>query len=299
MNRRSPPWGGIEAFIVAARVGSFKEAADRLGLSAPAFSRRIQSLEAHVGSRLIDRTTSVPTLTAAGRRYLLRLEPGYEAIREATEQMSPDRSHRALRVGASQSFAIAWLLPRLSRFQARNPELQVTLHTRSGNTNLPGGSADVGILYGTGEWPELVSQKLLELEGFAVCAPADRLGRPLPRGIEDLRGHRLLEPLQPPELWSTWLKVQGLDVLLDNERSYFDSVQVMYEACALGLGVAIGIRPLVEPFLVNERLVRPLQGSVVLPGAYYIAALPAMRRERAVRAFWNWLVEEAAATPTR
>lgn len=268
-------------------------------MSAPAFSRRIQSLEAHVGTRLIDRTTPLPTLTAAGRRYLKRLEPGYDAIRAATERMSPDQGRRALRIGCSQSFAIAWLLPRLDRFQARNPGIEVALHTRSGNADLQGGSADVGILYGTGDWTDLVAQKLMDVEVFVVSAPRARYAGRLPKSIDDLAGHRLLEPLRPADLWRTWLQAQGGDIALANERTYFDSASVMYEACALGSGLAIGMRPLVDPFLASKRLVQPLAGNVALPGGYHVAAMPALRRERAVRVFWNWLVEEAALPASR
>jgi LysR family glycine cleavage system transcriptional activator len=210
--------------------------------------------------------------------------------------MAPDPARRSLRIGTSQSFAIAWLLPRLARFQARHPDIEVTLHTRSGNTDLAGGSADVGIVFGAGEWPGLVTQKFMKLDATIVSAPAARHGRRPPGNIDDLAGHTLLEPLHPPELWRTWLKAQGHDAPIENERAYFDSVQVMYEACALGLGLAIGMRPLVDAFLAAQRLIEPFPGRIVLPGAYYLAAVPALRRERSVRAFWNWLAEEAAGS---
>lgn len=280
---------------MAARVGVFKEAAAQMSLSAPAFSRRIQTLEAHVGTRLFDRSMPVPSLTQAGRRYLLRLEPGYEAVRAATEWMAPAPQQRALRVGVSQSLAISWLVPRLRRFHEAEAGFQVALHTRSGNVDLVGGSADIGIVYGDGDWPELVSQKLIALEAFVVCAPTRRYGRELPSRVEEIAGHRLLEPLQPPQLWDTWRTALGRDVPLGKERCYFDSLQVMYEASAAGLGLAVGVRPMVDPLLADERLVRPLEGAVPLPGAYYVAALPAMWRDRAVQTFWRWLVQDTVA----
>ena len=76
MKRRSPPWGAIEAFIVAGRrTASFKDAAAQLALSPAAFSRRIQMLEDHVGVKLFNRGGQTPTLTVAGERYLQRLDP--------------------------------------------------------------------------------------------------------------------------------------------------------------------------------------------------------------------------------
>jgi LysR family glycine cleavage system transcriptional activator len=295
MNRRSPPWGAIEAFITASRFASFKEAAAQLGLSAPAFSRRIQTLEAHVGTRLFDRTLPVPALTLAGRRYLARLEPGYEAVRAATERMMPTPDRRPLRVAVSQSMAISWLLPRLEHFHAQERGIEVELHTRLGTVDLGGGAADVGLLYGDGHWPDLQAQKLLELEAFVVCAPELAGGLPRPAAPRDLDQHRLLEPLQPPNLWKTWSTLAGVPVHPAQERQYFDSMQVMYEAAARGLGLAIGVRPLVDPFLAEGRLVAAWPGTVPLPGGYHVAALPFMRREPAVRRFWQWIVCQAEA----
>lgn len=290
MNRRSPPWGAIEAFVVAARVGGFKVAAEELGISASAFSRRIQTLEAHVGARLFDRGEPAPTLTAAGRRYLGRLAPGYEAIRAATDWMVPTPGRRPLRVGVTQSLAVSWLLPRLKDFQTRHPDIEVTLHTRSGTVDLAGGAADVGLIYGDGQWPGLRARRLMELEGFVVCAP-ELLGRGRQR-LAALRGARLLETLVPPSTWQVWLDQTGEAITESTERLYFDSSQVMYEAAVRGMGVAFGIRPLVDAYLRDGRLIQVLPRSIRLPGGYYVAALPSMHKEVAVRAFWQWLVQQ-------
>ena len=289
MNRRSPPWGAIEAFVVAARVGGFKAAAEELGISASAFSRRIQTLEAHVGTRLFDRVEPLPTLTVAGRRYLARLAPGYEAIREATERMVPAPGRRPLRVGVAQSLAVSWLLPRLKDFQTRHPTIEVTLHTRS-VVDLPGGSADIGLIYGDGQWPALRSRRLVELEAFVVCAPS-LLGRGRHR-LEALRSARLLETLAPPSFWQAWLDLTGEAITESGDRLYFDSTQVMYEAAAQGMGVALGMRPTVDPYLRDGRLVQVSPRHIRLPGAYYLAALPSMHKEPAVRAFWQWAISQ-------
>ena len=290
MNRRSPPWGAIEAFVIAARMGGFKAAAAELGLSASAFSRRIQALEAHVGTRLFDRVEPLPTLTAAGRRYLARLAPGYTAIRDATEWMVPTPGRRPLRVGVSQSLAVSWLLPRLQDFQSRHPTIEVTLYTRSGTVDLPGGSVDIGLIHGDGHWPALRVRKLLDLQAFVVCAPA-LLGKGRQRLVA-LKGARLLETLVPPSIWQVWLDQTGEAITESSERLYFDSAQVMYEAAAHGMGVALGIRPLVDPYLRDGRLVQATPRNIGLPGGYYVAALPSMLKEPAVRAFWQWLVAQ-------
>jgi LysR family glycine cleavage system transcriptional activator len=297
VNRRSPPWGAIEAFITASRFPNFKEAASELGLSAPAFSRRIQTLEARVGARLFDRSEPLPTLTQAGRRYLLRLEPGYEVMRAATESMVPAPQRRPLRIAVSQSMAISWLVPRLHRFNEQEADVEVELHTRLGTVELGDGAADVGVLYGDGRWPDLVSNRLLELRACIVCAPRLQASLPSTASQQELNRHRLLEPLQPPRLWETWSALAGVKMSTAQPRLRFDSMQVMYEAATRGLGLAIGVDPLVQPFLARGQLASAWP-SVQLPGAYYVAALPHMRREAPVRRFWEWIVQEAETVPT-
>lgn len=293
MNRRSPPWGAIEAFVTVARHASFKVAADDLGLSAPAVSRRVQALESHVGARLFDRAASATTLTPAGRRYLARLAPGYEAVRAATERMRPVAERRPLRVAVSQSLAISWLLPRLHRLQAQG--IVLALHTRQGSVDLAGGMADVALLHGDGQWPGLQAQALFPLQAGVVCAPALAAGLPPAPSGQVLAGHRLLEAMRPPRLWSTWSALAGVPLDPDQPRQRFDSVQVLHEAAARGLGLAVGLRPLVAPCLAEGRLVSAWPGTVTLPGAVHIVALPALRRDASVRRFWQWAVQEAAA----
>lgn len=297
MNRRSPPWGAIEAFVVAARVGSFKSAAAELELSPSAFSRRLQQLEAHVGARLFDRTEAIPSLTPAGRRYLARLEPGYAMIRSATEWMVPGEGKRPLRIGVSQSFAISWLLPRLAGFRELHPSIEVTLHTRTGTVDLPGGSADIGIVHGDGHWPGIRTRKLMQMQGAIVCSPGVLVQAGAGEAPALTPGLPLLETLSPPDVWQFWRDQTGDPLSESGDRLYFDSVQVMYEAAVLGLGLAIGIRPLVDPFLASGRLVAPFDRRVTLPGGYHVAALPAMLREPPVRAFWKWLIDQAESEP--
>ncbi len=293
MKRRSPPWGAIEAFIVASRAASFKDAASQLALSPPAFSRRIQALEDHVGVKLFDRCTPTPALTGAGRSYLQRLKPGYEAMRAATDWMSPDPGQRPLRIGVSQSFAVSWLVPRLPRFQAQVPEVEVVLQTCSRTVDVLGGAADIRILFGTGDWDQLSVQKLFGLTAFPVCAPRLADGRAPPRSLAELASHRLLDPGKPASSWDRWLSEAGYRGAAPDCMP-FDSLQVMYEAAAQGLGVALGVAPFVDRFLDGQRLQIAIDLALPMEGAYYIAALPEMRRQPAVQQVWRWLLKEAA-----
>ena len=294
MKRRSPPWGAIEAFIVAARNRSFKDAAALLGLSPAAFSRRIQSLEFHVGVRLFDRSAPLPVLTAAGRSYLLRLQPSYDAMRAATDELSCGYEHDRIRIGVSHSFAISWLVPRLPRFYAQTRGINLVLQWANTDTDLEGGAADIGIMYGHGDWEHLTSQKLLGLHAFVVTPPKFPDGRTGPSRLEELGEYRLLDLVYPADYWDDWLTRAGYQGPMPRERATFDCGQVMCEAAARGVGVALAARPLVDPFLASGQLRQAFDLVLPASGSYYLVALPAVRRLRTVQTVWKWLVAEAA-----
>jgi LysR family transcriptional regulator, glycine cleavage system transcriptional activator len=295
MKRRLPPWGAIEAFIVAARSRSFKDAAARLGLSPAAFSRRIQALESQVGIRLFDREAPLPVLTAAGRAYLDRLKPGYEAVRAATEELCCASEQGRIRIGVSHSFAVSWLVPRLPAFDAQSHGIELSLQWNNDDSDLLGGTADIAIMYGDGEWPGLSCQKLMPVSTCVVSAPRLAGGRAGPARLDELPGYRLLDLVYPARQWESWLERAGYSGPLPAERMTFDCGLVMCEAAALGLGLAIGGRPLVDSYLASGRLQRAFDLSFPAPGAYYLVALPSVRRQRRTQLLWQWLVAEAAA----
>jgi LysR family glycine cleavage system transcriptional activator len=294
VKRRSPPWGAIEAFVVAAKGRSFKDTASRLGLSPAAFSRRIQALEAHVGVKLFDRSAPLPVLTTAGAAYLKRLQPGYEAMREATDDLSFGYEHGKIRIGVSHSFAISWLVPRLPRFYAQTRGIHLVVQWSNNDADLVGGTADIGIMYGEGNWEHLTSQKLLSLDSFVVTPPRFPDGRTGPTRLEELGDYRQLDLLYPVHHWDDWLSRTSFSGPAPRERITFDCAQVMYEAAAGGVGVALAVRPLVDPFLASGRLKVAFDLTLPTAGSYYLAALPSARRQRTVQTVWQWLAAEAA-----
>jgi LysR family glycine cleavage system transcriptional activator len=297
MKNRTPPWAAIEAFIAAAHAGSFKDAAATLGLSPPAFTRRIQLLEHQIGVKLFDRDHPTPVLTVSGKRYLKRLKPGYEAVREATDWMSPEPGLRPLRLGISESLATSWLVPRLARFYDQAAGIDLVLRTRGNPIDLVGGAVDVGILFGRGNWANLISHKLFGIEAFIVSAQVLVDDRQPPHRVEDIVDHRLLEVIDPPGQWQELLTGAGYDGPLPSTRTTFDSAVVLYEAASQGLGLALGMRPLVDPFLARGRLTIAMEITVPMSGAYYMVATPEARRHKAVQILWRWVAAEALRLP--
>jgi LysR family transcriptional regulator, glycine cleavage system transcriptional activator len=297
MARDIPPWPALEAFVCAARSGSFKEAAQALNLSAPAFSRRIQTLERHLGMRLFDRDAQRAVLTPAGRHYFHLVEPGFESLRLATAAMVPDARTRPLRLRISHSLATIWLAPRLAGFCADHPGIDLQLKSAGTPDDLEAGLIDIGVFFSRTPLDGFVAEKLFALEAFVVASPA-LIETPL-ADFGDLAAHPLLDLTDPGEIWPEWLRMAGYDGELPRRKFLFDSIEVMYQAAAAGVGLALGMRPIVDPFLAAGRLRIALTLTQTVPGAYYVAATKRTLRHAAARQLWRWIGAQGMATTPR
>jgi LysR family glycine cleavage system transcriptional activator len=302
MTARMPPFKSIEAFVVAARALSFTAAATTLHITLPAVSRRIQALENDLGVPLFQRKHRALMLTATGEAYFASLEPAIDAIRRASQHVRIGGRPRSVKVDLPASLAANWLVPRLHRFHAKHRGVQVELESISKDAELESASehpplnnaeADIVIQLGNGNWPGLRTARLLDLEGFPVCSPS-LLGRDtvLPT-LDDLGELPLLGIRGQSDLWQRWFRSAGLTspVRIDQE---FDNLHLLYRAAACGLGVALGVDVLVQPYLDEGQLVRPFNSQFRLGKSYYLICRAADLSRRPVSVFRDWLLTQAA-----
>ena len=117
----------LEAFVVAARLGSLAAAGARLGLSVPALSRRLSALEEELGARLLDRLARGVILTPAGSAYLIHAAAALDRLRAAADELR--RGSSTVRVTTIAALATRWLLSRLPDFADRHPDIEVDVRT--------------------------------------------------------------------------------------------------------------------------------------------------------------------------
>ncbi|WP_309642859.1 LysR substrate-binding domain-containing protein [Phenylobacterium sp.] len=295
MRRRLPPLEQIEAFIEAAQAPSFRVAAERCALSPAAFSRRIQSFSSYVGLRLFERRPGGLRLTPAGERCLAELKPALLELRRAAASVAR-RNDEALSVtlSLSHSLAVGWLIPRMDAFRAAHPEIELSLKTQRGASDLRCGEADLGVCFSDIDLTGLVSRPLLSVTVAPVASP--EVARSFKARGGRLERHRLLSVSQPPDMWPWWARETGLAAELPS-ASTCDLLHAMYEMASEGFGVALAAAPTVWPHLENGRLVRLDLPHAAFPGGYHLVA-PADRRDRApVEKVWRWLEFEAERTP--
>lgn len=294
MRRQAPPLEAVEAFILASRSASFREAADALALSPSAFSRRIQALEAFVGVSLFVREKGAATLSRTGDRYLRTIEPAIDAIRRATVDLQAERGGAALRLIAPQSFAMAWFIPNLPAFQRLCPEARIELRVGRSAAGLKRGHADVAILAGAGP-PELPSLHLAELDAIAVSAPRLADGRAPPRTLGELAALPRLAVYQPEGIWDRWLRGVGHAGPGLAPPTYYEAHFLMIEAAAAGLGIALTPPVLAARYLADGRLIRPLPDSAPAGVEYRLVfADDQVRRRPDVVRLTQWLADGLA-----
>lgn len=296
MRRRLPPLEQIEAFIEAAEQPTFRQASERCALSPAAFSRRVQAFSAYVGVPLFERAGSGVRLTEAGRRCLADLKPAFIELRRAASRVGVDRmqgEQGPVSLSLSHSLAVGWLIPRLDRFRADHPQIELRLRTRRDAGDLRCGDADLGICFADVDLNGLMSQQFLDVGVFPVAAP--KLAERVTSGA-GLETQPLLSVSQPADMWDWWADQAGFPAPLP-ASSQFDLLHAMYEIAAQGLGVALAASPTVQPHLDAGRLVRLPLPSARLPTGYLLAATEDRLRLPVVRAVWRWLEREGRSMP--
>jgi DNA-binding transcriptional LysR family regulator len=298
MRRQAPPLEAAEAFLVAARSVSFRAAADEIALSASAFSRRIQLLEAFVGTALFDRSGVSVRLTEAGARYHAEVAPAMEQIRAATLRLREDGERRVLRVATSHSFAVGWLVARLPALQRRHG-IEVELTIGRDTQALRSGEVDLAI-WGDLRDNTLCSDHLIALR--AVPAYATHLvdGRGPPTSLDRLSEYRAIATKAPAQFWKGWFDAIGYSDRPQMETARYDTIHLTYEAAASGAGLALVVPLLSDRFIADGRLAPLMSIPLPIDAEYRIFfSTPDIPRRPPVRQFLDWLRREANDSTTR
>lgn len=296
MARRLPPLNALRAFEAAARHLSFTKAAEELYVTQAAISHQVKALEAALGVQLFRRLNRRLMLTDAGQLYLPALTEAFDGIDAATGRLRADENAGSLTVSVANSLAAKWLLPRLPRFRERHPEIDVEVSAADKLVDFGRDNVDMGIRYGLGNYPGLKVDPLMEDTVFPVCSPQLVEGPPPLRAPEDLRHHTLLHDDvgadQAPD-WRRWLKAAGVTGVNPERGPRYSHSSLVLQAAIDGQGVALGRSSLVSLDLEAGRLVQPFGPTLASNFACYVVSPVATAERPKIRAFRDWLLEEA------
>ncbi|WP_341678021.1 transcriptional regulator GcvA [Niveibacterium sp. SC-1] len=295
MQRRLPPLNALRAFEVAARLESFSLAAEALHVTHGAVSRQIRLLEEWLGRPLFERRNRKVVLTRAGADYLTEIAAAFDRITLATAAQLAARDQHLLRVNASSTFALRWLIPRLARFQQAHPEIRLQLANANGRPETLIADCDLVIAGGPRRIAGLTGQEFLAEARLPVCSPQLLARLPL-RKPADLSRHTLLHCASQPDMWPLWLAEAGVPDLQPAHALTLEHFYLTLQAAQDGLGVAMGPMVLVAEDLAAGRLVAPLKGPRLSHWRYFSYVARNRAAEPAILALREWLVEEGEAS---
>ncbi|MFP6747346.1 MAG: transcriptional regulator GcvA [Alphaproteobacteria bacterium] len=298
MARRLPPLNGLRAFETAARHLSISAAAAELNVTPAAVSQQIKGLEGQLGLNLFRRMNRALALTEHGRLLLPGLSDGFDQLDRAVAEVRQAQAGGPLNLSTSPSFAAKWLIPRLDRFQAAHPEIEVRITASMDLVDFRRDEVDCAVRFGRGRYDGVEAIWLLGEEVFPVCSPELLEGPQGLRSLDQLRHHRLLHDGTPmmddvtPD-WRMWLQAARVENVDASHGMTLTPWTMVVQAAIEGQGVALGRRALVAGDLAAGRLVRPFDLGLPLPFSHWLVYPPGAERRPKVRAFRDWLVSEA------
>ncbi|MBD1228827.1 transcriptional regulator GcvA [Xenorhabdus griffiniae] len=299
MSKRLPPLNALRVFDAAARHLSFTKAAEELFVTQAAVSHQMKSLEDFLGLKLFRRRNRSLLLTEEGQSYYLDIKEIFTAINDATRKLQARSAKGALTVSLSPSFAIQWLVPRLSGFNQSFPGIDVRIQAVDREEDKLADDVDVAIFYGRGNWPGLRTDRLYPEYLLPVCSPALLTGdRPL-KTPADLAKHTLLHDSSRRD-WQAYIRQLDMQQQINVQQGpIFSHSAMVIQAAVHGQGVALANNVMAQNEIDAGRLVCPFNDVLVSKNAFYLVCHDNQAELGKIAAFRKWILTQAATEQAR
>lgn len=286
----------MQVFRHVAELSSFAEAGRRLSLSPAAISKNIAELEAHVGARLINRTTRRMSLTEEGRIYLDYVVRGLDAFSEADQALCPVKTEPSgtLRVSAPMTVTLTRLSTAIPRFLTRYPELKLDLHLDDRRVDLIRDGFDLAIR-GSDHLDDssMVAKKLAVMPHVLCAAPSYFEVHGKPQVPADLKSHRCVRfsLSSHANAWVFSKDGRSERIAVDARYSVTSSLAVR-DALREGFGLSLIPYPYVENDLREGRLQTALEDWSTVETTLYAIYHSRQHLAPKIRAFLDFVAEE-------
>ena len=298
MARKIYPLNALRAFEASARHLSFVKAADELSVTPAAVSHQVKKLEEFLGFALFRRQTRGLLLVESGQSLLSELSEVFLQLDKAMERVIDHDSRGTLTLSVAPTFAVMWLIPRLQKFYALYPDIDVRISTGLGLVDFRRDDFDAAIRLGNGKWFGLETIKLFDESVSPMCSPRLLEGPGAIKSPDDLRKQVLLhnhsmdhDPDAPT--WEKWLEAAGASGVDASRGTHFSLPDHGLQAAIDGAGVVLGWRFLSANDLAAGRVVEPFDLTLPLGASFFLVYPEAHSLRPDIVAFRDWLVQEA------
>lgn len=290
-----PPLNALRVFEVAARAGSFTEAARELNLTHGAVSRQIQLLEAALGQPLFRKEGQRMVATEHAKAFAREISSAFDHIADASTRYGKLLTSKVIRINAPATFAMRWLIPKLDEFRTRHPKTEVRISTAFSSDPTFKGSFDIAIRRSPGDLSQFEVAPLFQEWSTPIVSPVLVSERAL-RSPADLQSRTLLFTESRPGDWEEWLSFVGHRDLRSAQQLRFDHFFVTLQAIVDGMGFGIGTFPTLSADRDAGRICAPFADQLV-PGSTYFSIVPLdSDKPKHLREFQSWLAQCAATS---
>ncbi len=286
----------LQAFTEVADSGNFTEAAAKLCLTQSAVSRKIQQLEVHYGVALLARSSRGVTLTLEGKEVLETARRLINELQALETRIAPRETPFRIRIHVS--LAVRWLLPRLTDFYARHPDLALSIETVATERVDPSGDCDACILYLPQPPADQACHILFEEVLVPVCARNTVNGNPPPTSLDELERYPLIHGSTGQQEWATWLKAHGHEPSRGCKHITFNLDELALDAAVRGLGVAMTDRTLAQELINRGDLIIPFGPALKTSGVYTLWLQPTSALHPARQPVLDWFDQHSEAALT-
>ncbi|MFC6639508.1 LysR family transcriptional regulator [Sulfitobacter sp. JBTF-M27] len=291
-----PPLSALRAFAAFAETRNVTAAGEALGVSHAAISQQLRALEQHLDVTLLDRSGRNLELTTDGGRLASVLQDVFGDMIEVVEEITGQQATRPLHISVTPTFAASWLMPRLPKFRAIHPNVDLMIDPSANVVSLGADGIDVAVRYGTGPWPGVEAEMLLQSPMVVVAAPSLVGDKPI-TDLNQLAEYPWLEEFGTSE-GTRWLRRFGVSEMTKGMMQVPGNL--MLDGARDGQGVAVTVREFVARDVAAGRL-RELHVEETPDAGYHIVTRPGVLRQ-SVKDFVSWLrreAREAGVNPAR
>lgn len=287
-----PPLNLFRAFDAVLRHRSFRLAADELCVTPSAISQQIRQLEEHLCARLFRRLPRRIELTREGAALATTVREVMAMLAGACEQIASPTERTVICVSVAPALASCWLLRRLKSFMQAHPGIRVMLQASNEDIDFRRQDIDIGIRWGTGQWPGCRAELLVADVIVPVCAPEYQRELALTEP-EVLARATQLHVVGQGNQWADWLGAARAPTVNFADILYFSDGALMLGAAAEGQGICLASSLLVAHDVAAGRLVRPFPAELRLCEGYYLLTDESLEDRPATHLFRDWVTREA------
>lgn len=294
MARSLPPLHLLQLFEAAGRHSSFKKAAEELFLTPSAISHQIKSLEKNLGIVLFKRATRGVKLTSAGEKYIVTVQEMFHLLDHGTSSLKREFSAQTqstlLRISTIPTIASNIIIPNLGVFQQEFPSIELRIETSMELIDLRYDDFDLALRLGNGNYPEVVSEKIFDLQVTPLCSPEFAKKHEL-SNVEQIKSVPLIQHANMKNSWSQWGRAVGIDNVESKSNLSLGSYDAVIQAAQQGLGLVLGAVPLENLALKSGLLVQPFKEKNDFSPKCFAVYHPRDKERSDIHAFIGWFKE--------